>query len=80
MVCINTPAKFVPNAGIGILITFILVGTLALLGMAFAPSGCFVGAAFGLLIACAFSMLTGVIWFAAIMGALGLLILAWVVK
>jgi hypothetical protein len=79
MVCVasQTLTNF---GGMGLIITFILVAGLAIMGLAFGPSGSCVGAAFGLMIAVAFSFVTGLSWFGAIMAIVGLFIVAWVTR
>lgn len=79
-ICTSGYSTFTPNSGTGLILTFILVAMLALLGMAFGPSGVFIGAAFGLMIAVGLSFLTGIAWVAGIGGIAALLVLAWTVK
>jgi hypothetical protein len=80
MVCVTPTPSFTNIGNSGLLYTFIIVAILAIVGLAFGPSGACVGAAFGLMVAVAFSFVTGMIWFSAIMGIAALLIIAWVLR
>jgi hypothetical protein len=79
-VCIAGPPTFTPNNGVGLLLAFILLAIGAILGLAFGVAGTLIGMAFGLMIAIAFSFITGIFWYAGIGGVAVLLLLAWVVK
>jgi len=79
-VCVSGKPTFTDFGGIGVLMTFILIGFGAILGMSLGASGACIGASFGIMVAVALSFVTGIAWFGAIGGIALLWIMAWICK